>query len=543
MIRTTGDEKVYIAQAIEMNSLGHWFLQSLNGQPDYYKGPLHYILIQIGLKIFGYSLWSALYMNLLFCIAGAVALAEIVRRTYPDKRHWPFWAGAAFAFNVGVFGHLFASQMEVELAGIFSIALYFLWRGKSRADELIFWALAGLAGWLKSPLHSVLLGCSAIAYWTIRRELFSHLKSPKSLICIFMGILVCILGYTPAYVLDKTNFIQYYIQRENLSKPPNGGPWWQALLPMVSYYLIPWMTLAFLSYSEGIYKFLFKRNFIKVFSQSEKKLFSISLATFSVVGAFFYFHPYRGENYVMPATASIVSIILVLLKGSEGKLLRVRNWILGLTRFPILIIPIILQVISVRFQLPREIWPIWLMPLVWTLSLVGTGLFVWEHFFLKTDGLGVRATLGNVCILANLALFLAIFGEMEVYQLKARIREDRAQGKNYSIRYWNLNRLIWNEWGLMSLAVHEKISPLLTEQDLSEAIQKGDLILARDTDRGKEMEDFAKKNFPNSKFVTFPWNRWKTHASDGAGNSLIGKAWQERDISILWDHALISRFE
>lgn len=138
MIRTTGDEKVYIAQTLGMDALGNWFVQSLNGQPDYYKGPLHYLLMHVGLKVFGLSLWTAIYMNLLFAVLGAVALGAIVKEAFPEKKHWPFWAGTFFAFNVGIYGHFFASQMEVELAGIFVIAFYFLWRGKSLRSDLIF---------------------------------------------------------------------------------------------------------------------------------------------------------------------------------------------------------------------------------------------------------------------------------------------------------------------------------------------------------------------------------------------------------------------
>lgn len=135
------------------------------------------------------------------------------------------------------------------------------------------------------------------------------------------------------------------------------------------------------------------------------------------------------------------------------------------------------------------------MPLIWFLALTAVGLSVWEHFFKKTDGLGIRATLGKVCLISIVGLLLAVFGEMEVYPLKARIQEDQRLGKSKGIYYWNLNRLIWNEWALMSLAVHEKILPLLSEEEMSAAIRNGDLILARDTDEGKKIEKFAEKNF------------------------------------------------
>ena len=162
---------------------------------------------------------------------------------------------------------------------------------------------------------------------------------------------------------------------------------------------------------------------------------------------------------------------------------------------------------------------------------------------LKTDGLGVQSTLGNIAIVLVFAMVLGIFGEMEVDQLKDRVRTDEAAGKNKTIVYWNLNHLIWNEWGLVSLSIQRKIQPLLSEEDIEKSIQSGDLILARDTDRGKEIEALAAAKFPGYVPHVYPWNRWKTHAQDGAGNSLVGKAWRERDLSILFDHALMMRFD
>ncbi|MDQ7042383.1 MAG: hypothetical protein Q9M34_02520, partial [Sulfurimonas sp.] len=50
---TTGDQKTYIAQALEMHRDGHWFMQTLFNEPDYYKGPLHFILLRIGFILFG----------------------------------------------------------------------------------------------------------------------------------------------------------------------------------------------------------------------------------------------------------------------------------------------------------------------------------------------------------------------------------------------------------------------------------------------------------------------------------------------------------
>src|SRR5271169_1005332 len=83
IVRTAGDEKVYVSEALEMAAHGNWFVQRLQDQPDYYKGPLHYILVRIGLIVFGHSPWAALYMNYLLLIVGALSIAALVRKYCP----------------------------------------------------------------------------------------------------------------------------------------------------------------------------------------------------------------------------------------------------------------------------------------------------------------------------------------------------------------------------------------------------------------------------------------------------------------------------
>lgn len=543
MLRTTGDEKVYLAQALEMKASGHWFCQLLGGAPDYYKGPLHYLLLLGGLKVFGLTLWSALYMNLLFCGIGAVALAEIIRQAFPEKKEWPFWARTFFAFNVGVYGHFFASQMEVELAGIFSLALYLLWRKDSPKSEFLFWILAGLAGWLKSPLHSVLLGCSAILFWLLSGELGARLRSFRSWLYVVVGVGACAVGYAPAYFLDHENFIKFYIYRETF-KPGNGGPWWQSLLSIITYYLIPWMGISLFSYFEFFVKLVKRQLTVKGMEEKERRLWILAFSNFIFTVGFFCYHGYHGENYTLPIISSVVILVVLFLKGTAGRLLQFRKIGLAVSSLVILVLAVGFQIVMHHFQFPKEVCPPWLLPLVWTVALTSVGLQLWESLSPRADGIGIRSALSNVGLMSLVGIVLAVLGETEVYSLKNVIRQDKAQGNKPSyIRYWNLNHLIWNEWGLMSFAIHEKVWPLLTEEDLIQSIQRGDLILARDTDRGKEIEELAKKRFPELKPKTYEWNRWKTHAEDGAGNSLLSKAWSQKDLSILWDHALILQFK
>src|SRR3989338_7031520 len=71
VVRPAWDDKVYVSQAVEMAQNGHWFLQTLGGEPNYYKGPIHYILLRIGIAIFGLSMWATVYMSLILVILGS----------------------------------------------------------------------------------------------------------------------------------------------------------------------------------------------------------------------------------------------------------------------------------------------------------------------------------------------------------------------------------------------------------------------------------------------------------------------------------------
>lgn len=539
LIRTTGDEKVYIAQALEMLRNGSWFFQLFAGEPNYYKGPGHYLLIQLGVQLFGHSLWAALYMNFLFCLIGALSVAQVVLLVFPEKKSSAFWAGSFFAFNVGISGYLFASQMEVELAGLYSLGFFLLWKSRSWRGDLLFWLVAGACGWFKSPLHSVLMGLSAVLFWVWNGEFFERLKNFRNYLTVLAGVVFCAAAYAPAFFWDHKNFWELYIQRETL-KGSNGGAWWQASLPMVSYYLIPWMSLAAIAYLENLAHFVLRKKGQS--SKSGRRFFKWAVSGIIPTLGFFTYFAYREEYYGLPVVASVVGLLFYLLKKTEGSFPRFRSvflWITGLLALPIVVL---FTAIHERFAVSMPWWPGWVIPLAWFLALGIFIGFIWDYKK-RERATGYGVAWSKACFILIVNLVLLVFGEMEVYSLKNQLRADRLAGETYRVTYWNLNHLIWNESGLMSLAVREPITPLFQEAELLEAIRQGDLILGRDTEVGKEIAALAQKHYPDLEPITVPWDRWKTHASDGDGNSLIPKAWKEKNLSLLFDHALILRFK
>ena len=236
VLRMAGDEKVYVSQSIEMARAGRWFVQTLADVPDYYKGPLHYLLVRIGMSIFRPHLFSALYMNWLLALAGALAFYFMALRK-PVTNSSALLLGAASALNVGVFTHAFASQMEVELCAVYTLAIAALgWPAEAQRSkvrnfsayfmrDILFWIAAGAAGAIKSPLHSGLIGAGGLFFWALRGELLQRVVSPGAWGAALSGVMAALIGYAPAYIFDKKNLVEIFLGRENLQKPNNGRYW------------------------------------------------------------------------------------------------------------------------------------------------------------------------------------------------------------------------------------------------------------------------------------------------------------------------------
>jgi 4-amino-4-deoxy-L-arabinose transferase-like glycosyltransferase len=301
MLRMAGDEKVYVSQALEMAQHGNWFLQRIHEEANYYKGPLHYLLLRAGFLIFGYTTWATLYMNLGFTLLGGLSLAALIRKHFPRWKGGDVWAGSAFALCTGIYTHSFASQMEVELAGTVAFGAFLLDRLKRDEAGYLFWSVTGLIGWMKSPLHSVFLSCSALLFWIFTGELWHRIQQRRSWLALSLGIAIGAVGYLPAATLDTAAFWQTYILRETLSKKGGSGQGWSvAIWSSFGFYLFPWALLAPLTYAQTVLnaRALFQ-------NPSFYRCFSLGFSLFIPSALFFCFHPYRFENYNLPVISGV----------------------------------------------------------------------------------------------------------------------------------------------------------------------------------------------------------------------------------------------
>jgi 4-amino-4-deoxy-L-arabinose transferase-like glycosyltransferase len=538
LIRMAGDEKVYISQALEMEQAGHWFVQSLQDEPNYYKGPFHYVALRVGFKVFGRNPWAVLYMNLALLIAGALALAALVRKRFPEWIGGDVWVGAAFALGTGIYAHAWASQMEVETASLFAIGLWLLDRIRKEEAGWAFWCLAGAIGWIKSPLHSALLGTSALLFWAFQGDLWAKLKNPRAWLAVLLGISVCIAGYLPAFILDRLNFWNDYVLRETLGKGDTGQHWTVSVVSAFGFYLLPWMLLAFVSYAHFIVwaPRLFKMS-------STRRLIRLAIAGFAPSVAFFAWHPYHFENYNLP----VISAIWLFVGTTWGSLAATRNhpsrdrrfWQIlyalanTVTAAAVLAIPIALTVLTSHFAPMPNWWPSWLLPLVWVGSLVTVCGFI--YFGLKMRGRRPEwLAISSVGFLWGLSALFSVLGNRELVDLRLYLDAKAAHGETVSLGYYNLNRNIWSEWSYLNFWVPHEVHGLHTPEKLREAIHNGETILVTSKENSvQDFKDFMAKEYPGKPLHFIPWKRWRTQGRAENGDSLWKAAWDRRDLSLL----------
>jgi 4-amino-4-deoxy-L-arabinose transferase-like glycosyltransferase len=540
-IRTAGDEKVYVSQAIEMERNHHWFVQTLQDEPNYYKGPFHYLFLRVGMLVFGRNPWAVLYMNFFLLLAGAIALAAVVRRRAP---HWvggDVWTGAAFALGTGIYAHTFASQMEIELAALFAVGVWLLDRliespedsANSSAPQKAgwaFWGVVGIIGWIKSPLHSAFLGTSALIFaWTQSKqgEFFKRLKNPKAWLAVLFGVMVCIAGYLPAAFLDYKNFWDAYVIRETLRKSDGSGQDWSvAVVSTFGFYLFPWLLLALVAYAQTIFRFpkLWKNS-------AARRLFCLGFSVFLPSTAFFIWHIYRFENYNLPVISGVWLCIAAALSLSIWR--KAYAWALGITSLIFLILPVALTVLYVHFSPMPPWWPCWLLPLAWAGSLLSAAGFAYFGFWKKVDRPDFLA-LSSAGLLWVLGALFVVLGEREMIDLKTYLKLAKTQGREVSVGYYNLNHNIWSEWGYLNFWVGHEVHGIHSPEKLKEALDRGETILVTAKENGiQDFKDDIKKNAPTIQLRWIPWKRWRTRGQSESGKPLWQEAWERRDLSLL----------
>ena len=518
ILRPSGDEKVYIAQALEMKERGTWFLQWLAGEQNYHKGPAFYLLLRIGFIIFGTSsMWSVLYMNLLGLLISALFIEKIFKKYLQKSSGISLFASLSYAYSVGMYFHMFASQMEALQVSFYAISLCFLYLSEYKESRTLYhfglWLSIGFLGLLKSPIYSVLPGLSVLLVWFLRKKFIERLANLKVLACVGSGVLLVMLGFAPAFFLDQENFINTYIIRETLSKGPNSVPWYASALPPFTLYLFPWVLPGITCFILAIW-LIFRR---KIEFTSEEGLFLKCCVLFALPTiVFFTFHPYRSEVYTLPIISCTLSVFAILM----GKPQVLKNSCLQLSfitsgfAFVFLCAAIVFLHFSID-PFPSEWWPSWLTISFITLtalSLVFLHRSIKNRYLINLTGLAISP----IPFFIALALFLNALGKRDFMDFSSNIEQIESHNVQ-NLAYLNMPRHTWSEWGALNMWLHHPVRGIHKMEELKKLVEMGGVLIVPERSI-TDFIDLLHRKFESVDYKINKIRRWMVHGKTQKGD-------------------------
>jgi len=527
---TTGDQKTYISQALEMQRDGHWFMQTLFDEPDYYKGPLHFIFLKIGFFLFGtHSMFATLYMNFIGLIIATILLYNFLEKELHDKA-WGFFYASSFALSVGVYSHSFASQMETELVVFYAMVLYLL--NRIDYDRRVFlhfllWGVIGLTGWLKSPAYSIFLALSVPLYWIITAQIKRKLLDPFVWLALLFGIVVGLAGYIPILLYDGDAFIESYILRESLSKGANGVSWTTAFFPVFTYFLAPWMFAAVFAYLIAIYT-LFKKS-ARILEDGEHKLIKLAFALMAPTILFFTLHPYRGDIYALPTVSATMLIAYIYWRAYLRKFPATFVWMMRLSAIVLSLVPAGVIAIAFHFDELPEWWPSYLLYSA-LFTFLFTLIFVFIQSKKSTQEGPALLSLSFVPLFIFIGIVLQIVGKVETLGAKEYIAQEEI---TKPLGDYNLYQNYWNEYGSLNVWLEHDVVGLHTKEKLLAFLQEGGSVIIEGDGRFREFKQNISDIYRMSDFDTYIWKRWLTHGKGPNGESMFLKYWNNGDITTI----------
>ncbi len=539
-LRSTGDEKVYIAQAIEMAQNGTWYRQSLFGDANYYKGPMYYLLMRIGMLLFGATAPLAItYMNLLAFMLAAVALWQLVRRfDGGSDRATDLLVPGLVVFAGGSYAHALAGQMEAMLIATYAVFMALLGMAPRGAAgdraRLLAMLVAGLAGQLKSPVHTVLLGLSALLFWACTGELKTIVKRPVNWLAAVLGVAACGIGYAPALMFDRSVFVASYIERETFGKIANGVSISDAVWPLISSHIMPWLPLLMAALwiacryrlrPEQRQRFnpggLVDRN-------AANRLLWLALSMTLPTVSFFLIHPSRSGIYIMPVLPAAALAVGVAWHLARPQARRVFAVAFSGMAILVAIIAAAMTLIISRFS-PFPPW--------WgasTSALILGGLWL-SALVLVSAALTASP---KWQVLQLLAAFLALYTgigpalvALEAHE-EADARSLKLDAVTAVVHHANLTKYLWSETGLQSFMLGMPISGLYSLSQLESMLDRGPVaVTVPDSEQLAAIVDLRTKH-PQVTVQVHPWRRWRMQHLESEGEAAWLTAWRTRSLAI-----------
>lgn len=531
-IRIHGDEKVYVGQALEMLRAGHLCQQLQFGDVNYIKGPTHYLFLILGHHIFGFSMISTVYMNLIFAALAVVALRYVADVLLPKASQlkavpaWLFASSGAFVLFT------FSSQMDSGVTSLYAIALSLsvLARHSNRNIHFfMLWLSVGFTGTLKSPLHSCLLGISVLVHFALVDSSFKKLfSSPAKILSIAAGVALGGAGYLIPFLLDQENWINSYILREQVTRVRFNYTSSGFVLNNFAFHVFPWTILVL----HAAYIFL-KRVKGKEFKWDEITI--VSLVFLVPTFLFFFGLGYLAPWYGLPILASLALLIVAQLQTRNAPFQDLAHAIIPFTALFICIV----FICHVSFFDGTPWWK-------GETSLLLTTLFLASFLFFEAV-ISSRKIPQRTGVLVGLALFwagslglTATLGESEMTDVRSLISKHNAP-----LNYNNLEKYNYSEWGYMAYMTGQPTFFSNSYDELLHAGRAGQWLVFTNQTELNGFWDWLKARNANSISSLQPqvhiWRRWPRNSAQ------LKELWRARvSTENIWDkttrHFMLVRF-
>jgi 4-amino-4-deoxy-L-arabinose transferase-like glycosyltransferase len=492
-IPLTGDQKTYIAIAMEMREKGEWLKPLLFGESVYLKPPFQYWMTLISWKVLGFNLFATFLPSVLALVGTAWCLSEIA--SHLGERRWYVNSGLWFAATVGAMTYGTTAQMDIYICLFYSAAWWcgvrFLSDEYEKRNHAWLYAACGLAGFsslVKSPLYSVFWVSSFWIYILIAGE-WLLLKSKHLYLSLLFGILIALPWFITILIVDGEHFWAQYIVGEQLNKQGgNGGTLSNLWVPLL-YMAFPFTLLSF----TAIRSFFLRRR--------TNTMMTFFIAWCLPPALFFSLYPYRTSVYLfilVPALAILVD--WGCFRSNRTKTFLWASRMTGIALFLALSIAAVLL-----FR--TEFIPVWL-----ALAIVFTG-----------SAAVVVTWMGWMRIFALCSLIAILFFRIGAVELARTDIDGLHDAMNRQrtfpsevigeIGMLDESRNIWHEIGLLSVTLKHPMKRLYGLDDCVELLKRGGVLILSDEEYsnyvmtlkdhvqsvGKELETVSWKRFKRRK--------------------------------------------
>lgn len=496
----TGDQKTYIAIALELLESGTWLQPLLFGEPCYLKPPLQYWATVLSWKVLGLS-WFSTVLPSVLCLVGTAALLNGMSVRAGGRGRAGLW----FAAMACSLTYALSVQMEIYLVFFATLAwaLALRWGDSGRALFLYAaFAAAGLLSIVKSPLYSVFWTVSFLAwvFWgsgvSVKRGL-QKLKNPHLYGAIALGIFCGIAWYLWIYSHDGARFWEEYVVRESIAKQGGNGSrlgdfwlsYWGSLFP-ASFFAVVAVVYAF-----------FGRD--RHGGAAPRRLWLLWMLPPAL---FFSWFPYRTETYLYVLTPVVAWIL------DHASVAQKKRWQRAWTLAGVLTSILVICATALLFWLATR-WS--LLSLSALIAVVALGLI---SAFLVFAGVIRQKSDHALVPVAFLVLLLAVrigaidLGQKEMkalHEARARIASGTDSEKvSAPIFYWNEGKDIWTESVMIGAAMNETAHQVVTENEALDRLRRGEVLVLADHQWPAFRERLRARLEPKESLSESVWTRW-----------------------------------